>query len=252
MNGTGTNAIGKEFMEKTKHKYLPPSDQTQGLPQPPLEKVWTSEAPLIDLPRPETLRAKPLYLTAAINGRRSVRAYADAPLTLEELSYLLWTTQGVREITARPATLRTVPSAGSRHPFETYVLANRVEALEPGIYAYLASQHKLRAHLLGADVADRTAEVAYRQRFVAKSAASFIWTAVSYRSIWRYGQRAYRYMHLDAGHVCAHLYLAAAAVGCGCCAVAAFDDDGFSKLLGIDGEEEFVIYLAAVGKLPKA
>lgn len=239
-------------MEQTKYKYLPPSDQTQGLPQPPLEKVWTTDAPTIDLPRPETLRVKPVDLTDAINGRRSVRAYADTPMTMEELSYLLWTTQGVRETTARPATLRTVPSAGSRHPFETYVLANRVEGLEPGIYAYLASPHQLRVHKLGEDLGARAAEVSYRQKMVERSAATFIWTAVSYRSIWRYGQRSYRYMHLDAGHVCAHLYLAVAAVDCGCCGIAAFDDDGYSALLGIDGEEEFVIYLAAVGKLPQA
>lgn len=241
--------IGREYMEKTKYKYLPPSDQTQGLPQPPLEKVWTTEAATIDLPDPKGINVKGIDLTAAINERRSVRAYSDAPLSLEELSYLLWTTQGVRETTTRPATLRTVPSAGSRHPFETYILANRVEGLEPGFYAYLASPHKLRVHKLGTELAARAVEVSYRQRFVATSAATFIWAADAYRSIWRYGQRAYRYMHLDAGHVCAHLYLAVAAVDCGCCGIAAFDDDGYAELLGIDGVNEFVIYLATVGKL---
>lgn len=241
--------IGREFIEKTKYQYLPPSDQTQGLPQPPLEKAWATEAPTIDLPNPAEIKVKPVDLTDAINGRRSVRAYADTPLTLEELSYLLWTTQGVREITDRPATLRTVPSAGSRHPFETYVLVNRVEGLEPGIYAYLASPHKLRVHKLGGDLAAKAVAVSYRQRMVATSAATFIWAADAYRSIWRYGQRAYRYMHLDAGHVCAHLYLAVAAVDCGCCGIAAFDDDGYAELLDIDGVNEFVVYLAPVGKL---
>lgn len=241
--------IGREFMEKTKYQYLPPSDQTQGLPQPPLEKVWPAGGVTIDLPQPGDVRVKPVDLTAAINGRRSVRAYADKPLTLAELSYLLWTTQGVREITDRPATLRTVPSAGSRHPFETYILANRVEGLEPGFYAYLASQNKLRVHQLGPELAAKAAEVSYRQRMVASSAATFVWTADAYRSIWRYGQRAYRYMHLDAGHVCGHLYLSAAAVDCGCCGIAAFDDDAWAQLLGIDGVNEFVIYLAPVGKL---
>jgi len=126
-----------------------------------------------------------------------------------------------------------------------------VEGLEPGFYAYLASKHQLRAYLLGAGLDEKTAHAAFRQRFVARSAATFIWAAVSYRSVWRYGQRAYRYMHLDAGHVCAHLYLAVQGLGCGCCAVAAYDDDELNSLLGLDGKDEFAIYLAAVGKLGK-
>ena len=125
--------IGREFMEKTKYQYLPESDQQQGLPQPPLEKAWPEGGTVIDLPDPRGAAVQAVDLTAAIGERRSERAYADAPLTLAELSYLLWATQGVRETTQRPATLRTVPSAGSRHPFETYVLVNNVEGLEPGL-----------------------------------------------------------------------------------------------------------------------
>ena len=241
--------IGREFMEKTKYQYLPESDQQQGLPQPPLEKAWPEGGTVIDLPDPRGAAVQAVDLTAAIGERRSERAYADAPLTLAELSYLLWATQGVRETTQRPATLRTVPSAGSRHPFETYVLVNNVEGLEPGIYVFLAGPHKLRVHKLGMGLGAAGAGQAYRQQMVARGAATFIWSCVSYRTTWRYGQRGYRYMHLDAGHVCAHLYLAVQAVGCGCCGIAAYDDDGMNALLGIDGVEEFVIYLASVGKL---
>jgi len=154
------------------------------------------------------------------------------------------------ETTERPATLRTVPSAGSRHPFETYVLATRVEGLATGIYGYVADQHQLQEVQLGEDLGARCAEVSYRQQMVARGAATFIWAADAYRSVWRYGDRAYRYLHLDAGHVCAHLYLAVAAVDCGCCGIAAYDDDGYNKLLGLDGVDEFVVYLASVGKLP--
>jgi SagB-type dehydrogenase family enzyme len=238
-------------MEMTKYKHLPESDQNQGLPQPPLEKVWEGQGMVVDLPDPATFGARQIDLTAAINQRRSVRSYSSEPISLAELSYLLWCTQGVKEITARPATLRTVPSAGSRHPFETYVLANRVEGLEPGIYVYLASRNQLRRHLAGPGLADKVAHAAFRQKFVATSAVTLIWSAFAYRSIWRYGQRAYRYMHLDAGHVCAHLYLAVEAIGCGCCAIAAFDDDELNGILGLDGREEFAIYLGTVGKPAK-
>ncbi|MDP2872583.1 MAG: SagB/ThcOx family dehydrogenase [Bacillota bacterium] len=243
--------IGPQFMERTKYRHLPPSDQTQGLPQPPLFKEWPDDRPLIDLPAPGGISVRPVDLTAAINSRRSVRSYTDQPLTMEELSYLLWCTQGVKEVTPRPATSRTVPSAGARHPLETYILVNRVEGVEPGVYAFVADQHKLRPHLTGSDLGGKFAAVALRQNMVARSAVTFIWSAVAYRSIWRYNQRAYRYMHLDAGHACAHLYLAVAAVDAGCCAIAAFDDDACSTLLELDGEDEFVIYMAAVGKLPR-
>jgi SagB-type dehydrogenase family enzyme len=244
------STTGREFMEKTKYKHLPESDQYQGLPQPPLVKTWPAGGQIIDLPNPASVPTKQIDLTTAINERRSVRAYAQTPITLGELSYLLWTTQGIRETTERPATLRTVPSAGSRHPFETYVLATRVEGLEPGIYAYIAAEHKLQVHQLGADLGPRTAELAFRQQMVARGAATLIWAADAYRSVWRYADRAYRYFHLDAGHVCAHLYLAVQAVGCGCCGIAAFDDDGLNSLLGLDGVDEFVVYLGTVGKLP--
>ena len=80
------------------------------------------------------------------------------------------------------------------------------------------------------------------------SGVVFLWTAVPYRMTWRYGERGYRDLHLDAGHVCQNLYLAAEAVGCGVCAIAAFDDDVMNDLLGIDGNDQFLIYLATAGK----
>lgn len=239
--------IGKEFMEKTKYQYMGDSDQQKNLPQPPLTQGAEGK-PTIDLPRPETIQVKSIDLTQAITERKSVRKYAAAALTLDELSYLLWCTQGVKHVTNRPATLRTVPSAGSRHPFETYILVNRVEGLEPGLYRFVSEDHQLVSvdHSPGLD--DKITHAAYKQPMVKNSAVTFIWAAVAYRSIWRYQERSYRYMHLDAGHVCQNLYLAAEAIDSGVCAIAAFDDDEINRLLGLDGIEQFVIYLAPVGK----
>ena len=84
-----------------------------------------------------------------------------------------------------------------------------------------------------------------------KGAVTFIWVAASDRMTWRYCERGYRYILLDAGHVCQNLYLSAESIGCGVCAVGAYDDDIINKLLGLDGRSEFVIYIAAAGKKRK-
>jgi SagB-type dehydrogenase family enzyme len=243
-----TQGIGREFMHKTYYRYLEQSDQRKGLPQPPLELGYDETKPVIDLPAPAEIEVAKCELREAIENRRSVRRYAKQPLTLAELSYLLWCTQGVREVAGSRATLRMVPSAGARHAFETYLLVNNVEGLQPGLYRFLAIEHKLVAVDLGASIADGVTAAAWDQQFIKASAVTFIWTAVAYRMMWRYAERGYRYMHLDAGHVCQNLYLAAAAIQGGVCAVAAFDDEAMNRLLDIDGDAHFAIYLAAVGK----
>ena len=239
---------GKEFMERTKYHKMGSSDQSRGLPQPPLELPQDESRAVVDLPKPTELKVGEFSLREAIEGRRSVREYSDAPLRLEELSWLLWCTQGVRQVARRNATLRNVPSAGARHAFETYVLVNRVEGLKPGIYRFLATGHKLVEVEMGGSTAERVSAACLGQGFIISSAATFVWTAVSYRMAWRYQERGYRYMHLDAGHVCQNMYLAAEAIGSGVCAIGAFNDDQLNELLGIDGVEQFAIYVATVGK----
>jgi len=239
---------GREFMENTKHKYLGVSDQQMHLPQPPLS--WPAEPvnPKIELPHPGSLDLELGDLRVLITQRSSVREYAEKPLSLKELSHLLWCTQGVKMVYEEQMTLRTVPSAGARHAFETVLLVNRVEDLESGLYRYLAMEHKLEQISNLRDLAGRFTAACFGQRFIMHSAVTFLWLAVPYRMTWRYQERGYRYLHLDAGHVCQNLYLAAEVIGAGVCAVAAFDDDALSTLLCLDPDEAFVIYLAAVGK----
>jgi len=241
-------STGREFMEKTKYVFIGKSDQEKGLPQPPLELPPDPGKPLIALPLPATLDIPPVDLRTAIERRRSIRAFAREPLSLAELSFLLWCTQGVQQTTGSYWTMRTVPSAGSRHAFETYPLINNVEGLEPGLYRFLASFHGLQQVDMDPTIAQQITSACFDQQFLLRNNVTFIWTAVPYRMTWRYGERGYRDLHLDAGHVCQNLYLAAEAVGCGVCAVAAFEDDLMNGILGIDGDDQFVIYLAAVGK----
>lgn len=239
---------GRIFMEKTRYSSLSRADQFQGLPAPSLEKPIPKDGKFISLPRPAEISVPPLDLRCAIESRRSIRQYDSDPLALEELAYLLWCTQGIVQKHEPYATFRTVPSAGGRHAFETYLLVNRVNGLEPGLYRYLAFSHHLLAVEISPDIADRIMEACLRQDLVRESAVTFIWSCVIYRMAWRYSERAYRLVHLDAGHVCQNLYLAAEQLNCGVCAIGAFDDELMAGLLGIDGLEEFVIYCATVGK----
>ena len=241
---------GKEFMEKTKYQNLERSDQILKKSQPPLELPADIGKTIHDLPDPSNILVKDVNLSEAINHRVSVRAYSEKSLTLKELSYVLWSTQGVKEVTNRPATLRPVPSAGSRHCFETYLLVNRVDGLNPGLYRFLAIAHKLQEVDLSDDIAERVTQGCFNQRFVLNSAITLILTAVRYRMMWRYTERGYRYMHLDAGHVMQNLYLCAEAIDSGVCAIAAFDDDMINSTLGVDGVEQFTIYVGVLGKKP--
>ncbi|HCP31927.1 TPA: nitroreductase [Candidatus Acetothermia bacterium] len=241
--------IGQEFMEKTKYEYLEASDQEKGLPQPPLELGPPMDAgETIDLPAPASLKLGGVPLRDVIETRQSLRTYSAQSLTLKELSYLLWCTQGVRKVVPGRTTFRTIPSAGARHPLETFLLVNRVKGLKSGLYRFLACDHRLVKLASKPDIAKQMVEACGGQEFVAASAVTFIWTAVPYRTTWRYGERGYRYMHLDAGHVCQNLYLATEAIEAGACAIGAFLDDAMNELLGLDGVKQFVIYLAAVGK----
>ncbi len=241
--------IGHEFMVQTRYENLEPSGQKQQLPQPPLEAFYNGTETIIDLPMPEDIPAINIDFMAAVELRTSVRDYdAYTPMSLLELSFLLWCTQGVKQVLGDTATLRTVPSAGARHAFETYLLINNVEGLQPGLYRFLAMEHKLAQVNMTETIAQEITKACLGQKFVGSSAVTFIWAADVARMTWRYGERGYRYLHLDAGHVCQNLYLSAQVIGCGACAIAAFDDGLINQVIGLDGEENFVVYIGTVGK----
>ncbi len=240
--------IGEQFQEHTKYPYVTtPSDMMLGRPVPPVQKAARSDAAVLDLPRTAGggERAEPFW--RLVESRRSRRNFARTPLGLDELATLLWATQGVLRV-VEGHTMRTVPSAGARHPLETYVIVNRVDTLEPGLYRYQPVEHRLVAIREDSRLADRAAAACLQQQMVALCGATFVWTAVIDRARWKYQQRGYRYIYLDAGHACQNLYLACEALGLSCCAIGAVDDDAMNQLIGVDGRDEFVIYLAVVGK----
>jgi len=182
----------------------------------------------------------------ALARRRSVRAYGPEPLALGELSVLLWAAAGV---TARQQgfAYRTAPSAGGLFPIEHYVVANRVEDLESGLYHYDVLGRALE-RLVVDDLRVPLANAALGQRICADAQAVFVWTAVLQRSRWKYGERFARYVLLDAGHIAENVALAAVALGLGTCQIAAFFDEEAAAILGVDPDEEPVVYLSTVGR----
>lgn len=242
--------IGQQFMSNTRYDKISQSDQQKDIPPPP--KYWDLQAEkVIDLSSPEDFSLPRTDMFAAIEERRSHRKFTSRPLTREEISILTYYTQGVKRDLSGGASLRTVPSAGARHALETFIYLDKGKNLTRGIYHYRPDEHDL-ALIESGDFQQEVTRSALGQDHAGQAAAVFFWAADSYRMCWRYSERGYRYLHLDAGHVCQNLYLAAEAIDAGVCAIAAFDDEYTNDLLNLDGSDNFVIYMAALGSLQQA
>ena len=227
------------------------TDQKKNIAPPPLELACPQGAKRIDLVAADAFKIGNMPFIDTVRGRKSRRKYTGEPLTLEELSLLLWSTQGFQEmVKSGLAARRTVPSGGCRHPFETYLLLNRIDGIEPGLYRYLPLEHQL-CHL--EDMRGPLARLRDKSygKFLENAAAVFFWSVIPYRTEWRYSAISDKIIALDAGHVCQSLYLACEALGLGTCAYDGYDQATVDQLLNMDGEEEFIIYLATVGRVTK-
>ena len=222
-----------------------------GLPPPPVEKPFDPSARRVALPKPgQWKNIKPISVEEAIGRRESRRKFSKAPLTLDELTFLLWSTQGIRRKLASGIALRTVPSAGARHAFETYLGVLNVTGLEPGLYRYLPIEHELLFERAVKNLDAELATAALGQEFADSAAVTFVWTTLPARMEWRYGDASYKVIAVDAGHMGQNLYLACEVIGAGTCAIGAYDQDAMDRLLGVDGKDEFTVYVSPVGKVP--
>ncbi len=228
------------------------TDKAKGMPQPLSVKPCEPDVDVFPLPEinGDVLETSNIY--ECIRQRRSTRLYSKKSISLEELSYLLWATQGVSGTSRAGAILRTVPCSGATYTFETYLFIMNVEGLQKGVYRYLPMDHKL-AFLFELDEIDSkvdsfTLEQPYVPNFAKKAAVLFVWSTTPYRSEWKFDITAHKKILIDVGHICQNLYLASESVGAGTCAIGIYDQKMLDGLLGLDGEEEFVVYLAAVGK----
>ena len=223
-----------------------PTDQQERLPMPPMEVRRGGEE--VCLPERELSP-----LTVLLENRYSRRKYDGSPLTLEELAYLLWAAQGVKSVNEY-RTLRTAPSGGARHPLELYAFVNHVEGLQPGLYHYLALQGKLERLGCRGNQADQLTYALGGQVFAGTAPVCLVWTAVPYRSEWRYDDMGLKDVLLDTGHSCQNVYLACEELKLGCCALAAYDQVALDELLGLPSVEtddkaaEFAVYACCVGR----
>lgn len=218
-------------------------------PVPPLVKDDMTTA-AFDLPRNfEDLDTK-VDFTTVLKERKSNRVYTDQAITLLQLSYLLWATQGIKALRGkRYATLRTVPSGGARHPFETYLIVKHVEGLEPGLYHYLPWGHRMEKLGEVEDMNKTITDSLVGQAWAAKSSVVFYWSYVPSRSEWKGGITGHGRIFGDMGHVGENLYLTANVLGLGTCGIGAYDIDLCNKLFGLDGDEEFVLYTQTIGTI---
>lgn len=237
--------IGERFQEETKYTLDSIGGHFLDWEHMPMRyKNYPDSNHRIALPEPQVRNAADLW--EILSKRRSVRDYAlDPVLPLGDLSALLWATQGITAA-AGDYHLRSAPSAGGLYPIETYLLVRSIEKLEQGFYHFRPLAFDLEFIKPG-DFGRDLAEAALGQGMVAKAHVVFIWTAVVARSKWKYRQRAYRYIYLDAGHIAQNLYLAGTAAGMGVCGIGAFFDDRVNALIGVDGVEETALYLASAG-----
>ena len=238
MDGTGDR-----FQQKT--KYDPgkmPGHRLDWSAKPDLYKEYP-QAEKIELPAFEPDR--PMSLDKTLRQRKSIRNYQNKPISKGQLAYLLWASTGIQRI-EEGYEFRTAPSAGALYPIETYVVVNNVKALESGVYHYSIKSNQLEL-LQRRDFSRQIAAAALGQVMCATAPAVFIWTAVFERSKWKYGQRAYRYIYLDAGHIAENFALAAVSLNLGTCEIGAIYDDQVNAIIGIDGIEESTICMATVG-----
>lgn len=237
--------IGQQFMKATNSDMPQNALREQGVKEPYLEVIYDGKSELVQIPEPDFLDDVEGSFLELIELRSSVRQYGGEEMTLKQLSLLLWCTQGVKMVTDR--TVRNVPSAGGRHAFETYLLIRNVEGIAPGVYRFLAIEHLL-VKVGGEEMMNEIASRGCTQPIVQTASVVFFWAAQVDRMTWRFGERGYRYLMIDAGHICQNLYLTAGAIKFGACAIGAFDDNAMNEILGLDGENAFVLYGASVGK----
>jgi len=207
------------------------------------------ESTHIQLPdQAELILPEPRYdsdvsLEQTLLKRRSVRDYTGEPLTLNEVSQLLWAAQGITD----PRGLRTAPSAGATYPMETYLVAGNVAKVAPGIYRYDPAKHKL-VKVLDGDVLADLAAAALGQSWVKEGAINIVFTAIYERTTQRYGERGIRYVHMEVGHAAQNVYLQAVALNLGTVVIGAFYDDRVRNVLNLPGNEQ-PLYIMPVGKI---
>ncbi len=211
----------------------------------PLYKEYP-EAAIIKLPPARPLAAT---LGESLSKRASARSFSDRAMALTEAAALLNAADGITHTLSQYA-LRSAPSGGALYPIELYLVASRVDSLQPGIYHFRVVDSSLEA-IRDGEFGAALAEAAVDQEWIESAPIVLALTARFERSTQRYADRGYRYTYIEAGAICQNIYLAATALAMGTTAVGAFYDDKVNEILNVDGREEAALLLLPVGYLPE-
>lgn len=184
-------------------------------------------------------------LSECIERRKSKRDFNNELLSFKELSYLIWETCGVNEH-KDGSFHRTIPSAGGRYCLNSYIYINKVEDIQEGLYLCIPDNKELVLIDSKPNLDEKIDKAIFNQMY--NSAITFIWTAIPYKMEYRYSIVSHKMIAIEAGHACQNLYLASEAISCGCCAISAYKQSAIDKIVKVDGDNEFVIYIATVGK----
>jgi SagB-type dehydrogenase family enzyme len=192
----------------------------------------------IKLPDPD----KSTPLSQLLLKRRSMRRYSRGEIDLKELSQILWSTYGLIN-----EERRVVPSAGATYPVEVFIFASRVFGVEPGIYKYSEYEHSL-IPLKKGDYSRELAKACLGQSWVKNAPLNIVLVARYRKTTDWYGERGFRYIYMEAGHIGQNIYLSATELGLGTVAVGAFKDEEVARLIGL-GEEYIVLYVFPIGRI---
>jgi len=194
----------------------------------------------IKLPQPRYRSS--ISVEQALLKRRSIREYKNEPLTLAEVSQLLWAAQGITD----PEGYRTAPSAGALYPLEVYVVIGNVKGIKAGVYKYKPYEHEL-IKIKDGDVRDELMKAAFRQIYILKAPIDIVFAAVYERTTSKYGKRGIRYVHMEVGHAAQNVYLQAVALNLGTVVIGAFWDKEVRKVLNMP-DNEHPLCIMPVGK----
>lgn len=186
----------------------------------------------------------------ALSKRRSHRHFQDKEISMENLSQILWACYGITSPRSGNQSmrggLRTAPSAGALYPLEIYVLVGKVKGIEPGVYKYIAKEHKIIKYI-NKDIRNELSAAAYNQEMISKAPAVLLYSAIFSRSTEKYGNRGRdRYVCMDLGHSAQNVYLQVEALHMGTCAIGAFVDSSVKNVMQLNADEE-PLYIMPVG-----
>ncbi|MFX0103049.1 MAG: SagB/ThcOx family dehydrogenase [Candidatus Hodarchaeota archaeon] len=237
---------GDNFLQKSKYaRGNLPRHRLDFFTMPPPYMVFSESLEKVKLPEKHEFATNDFQ--TVLQNRQSTRKFSNDPITLQELSTLLKYTSGIKEkFNPNQFNKRFAPSAGGLYPHETFLVVNNVDGLKKGLYHYNVTEHSLDM-LKEGDFSTKSKQIGLDQLMAQRCGAVFFWVAVVPRSKWKYLQRCYRYVFMDAGHLGQNFYLVAEALNLACCTIGAIYDDEGNKFLGVDGKDESLIYMGVVG-----